>query len=111
MRRIWLRWLLWSVCRLRQVGHALAAASLRRARGQGAALEAWMRVAAQRAVEARGALHWATRGRGARERAVRRLLTTWRHVARALRRARVQLHLAARYRKHRVQFAAFVALG
>ena len=23
----------------------------------------------------------------------------------------VQLHLAARYRKHRVQFAAFVALG
>ena len=91
MRRVWLRWLLWSVCRLRQVGHALAAASLRRARGQGAALEArtrtdpnpnnpgpnpdsnpnpnsnpneaWMRVAAQRAVQARGALHWATRGR------------------------------------------------
>ena len=26
MRRLWLRWLLWSVCRLRQVGRALAAA-------------------------------------------------------------------------------------
>ena len=70
-----------------------------------------MRVAARGAVQARGALHWATRGRGARARAVRRLLATWRHVARAVRRARVQLHLAARYRKHRVQFAAFVALA
>ena len=86
----------------------LAATSLWCERAQGAALAAWMRAAAQRAVEARGALHWAARGRNP---ALRGRLRGWRAAARTRKRCRVQLHLAARFRTHRAQFDAFVALA